>query len=119
MGFDSSHTNFHSVEEVVTACLKQHEQRHTYEANEREIVDPLNVFSYGFSSFLNRREELVHSHLNVILIESRKKLGFQVNLRIDGAIWKAPKLVKASPLRVPMNSSVSYTHLTLPTIYSV
>ena len=59
-----------------------------------EIVEPLNVFSYEFSSFLDHQEELVHSHLVVILIESREEPGFQVNSRIDGAVGNASKPIK-------------------------
>jgi len=56
-----------------------------------------------FSSSLDSREELVHGNLSVILIELREESGFQVNLRIDGAAWKASNKSKATPLRVPMN----------------
>ena len=67
------------------ACVKQHGQWLASGAYEREIVEALNVFPHEFSSFLDRREELIHSYLNVILVESREKLSFQVNPRIDGA----------------------------------
>ena len=48
----------------------------------REIAESLNVFTRGFSSFLNRREKLILGHLGVILAKSRKKLGFQVDPRV-------------------------------------
>ena len=104
MGFDSSHTNFYSVKKVVSACLRQHRHGHARGAHEGEIAEPLNVFPRGFSAFLNRREELIHGHLGVILVKSRKESGFQINLRIDGALGKAPELIKGYSLRVPMNS---------------
>jgi len=50
------------------------------------------------SESLDHQEELDHSHLGVIFIESKKKLGFQVYPRIDGAIWKAHEPVKGYPL---------------------
>ena len=58
------------------------------------MAEPLSVLSHGFSSFLNRREELVHGHLGVILVESREESGFQVNTRINGVRRKAPKPAK-------------------------
>jgi len=65
----------------------------------REVAEPLNVFSPRFSSFLDRREELVDGYLGVILVESREERGFQVNPRIDGAVWQAPEPVKGYPLK--------------------
>ena len=62
-------------------------------------MESLNVFPYRFSSFLDRREELVHSHLDVILIESREELDFQVNPIIDGAAGQAPEQIKGYPLK--------------------
>ena len=74
--------------------LEQHGQRHAYRAHEKKIAKALNVVPYRFSSFLNRLEELVHGHLSVILIESRKEPGFQVHPRIDEVTWKASEPVK-------------------------
>jgi len=65
----------------------------------REIAEFLNVFSHGFSSFLDCREELIHGHLSVILVESRKELSFWVNSKIDGAVGKASELIKGYPLK--------------------
>jgi len=65
----------------------------------REIAEPLDVFLHGFSSFLNHREKLIHGHLGVILVKSRKNLGFQVNPRIDGADGKAPEPIKGHSLK--------------------
>jgi len=48
---------------------------------------------------MNIWEELVHGYLDVVLVESRKKSGFQVNSRIDRAIGKAPKPIKGHPLK--------------------
>jgi len=62
-------------------------------------VEPLNVLPYGFSSFLDCREKLVHGHLSVILVDFREKLGFQVNPKIDGAVGKAPEPIKGYPLK--------------------
>jgi len=41
--------------------LEQRGQWHASEAHKRNVVDPLNVFPYRFSSFLDYREEFVHS----------------------------------------------------------
>jgi len=68
-------------------------------AHKRKVVEPLNVFPHRFSSFLDRRDELVHSHLGVILIESREEPGFQVNPKIDGAAGQAPGPIKGYPLK--------------------
>ena len=68
-------------------------------ADKREIAEPLNIFMYRFSSFLDRREELVYDHLGVILIKSSEKSCFQVNPRINGAGGKAPKPIKGYPLK--------------------
>jgi len=81
-------------------CLKQHGQRHACGAHGRKIVKSLNVFPYGFSSFLNCREELVDGHLGAILVELREEQSFQVNPRIDGAIRKAHKPMKGYPIKV-------------------
>ena len=62
------------------------------------VVKPLYVIPYALFSFLDCWEEFVHGHLGIILAESRKKSGFQVHTRIDGATWKAPELVKGYPL---------------------
>jgi len=97
MGLDSSHTNFYFVKEVVFACLKQHGQGHVCRVYERKVIKPLYIVPDRFSSSLDRREELVHGNLGVILIESREKFGFQVNLKIDGAIGKAPEPIKGYP----------------------
>jgi len=61
-------------------------------------VEPLNVFPYRFSSFLDRREEFVYGYLRVILVELREEPYFQVNPRIDGAVGKASKPIKGYPL---------------------
>jgi len=66
-------------------------------AYKREVAEPLNIIPYRFSFFLDRREELVHGHLEIILIESRNKLDFQVHPRIDGVTWKTPEPVKGYP----------------------
>jgi len=73
--------------------------RECLRAHEGEITESLDVFPHGFSSFLNRREELVHSYLSFILIKSRKEPGFQVNPRVDGAVRKAPGLIKGYLLK--------------------
>ena len=44
-----------------------------------------------------RREELVHGHLDVVLVESREEQSFQVNPRINGVRRETPKLVKGYP----------------------
>jgi len=62
-------------------------------------VKPLNVFQYGFSSFLDRRKKLVHGHFGVILVKLREEPGFQVNPGIDGAVGKAPEPIKGYPLK--------------------
>ena len=90
--------NFHFIEEVVPTCLKQHGEG-ILAGHMRKIMEPLNVFSYGFFSFLDRQEELVDGHLSIVLVESRKKPGFQVNPRIDGAVGKAPGLIKGYLLK--------------------
>ena len=71
MGFDSSHSNFHLVEEVMSACLEQHGQRHSCRAHERKVWEHLYIVSYRFSPFLDSGEELVLDHLSIILIELR------------------------------------------------
>ena len=91
---NGSHTNFYLVEEVVPTCLKQHRQGHACGAHEREIAKLLNVFLHRFSSFLDYREKLIHGHLSVILVKSRKEPGFQVDPRIDRAVGKAYEPVK-------------------------
>jgi len=97
MSFDSSLTNFHSVEKFVLSRLKQHGQGHACEEHEREIAD-LSMYSRTNSPPF-WREELVHGHLGVILVESREKPCFQVNPRIDGAIGKAYKPIKGYPFK--------------------
>ena len=67
--------------------------------HKRKIVKSLYVISYGLPYFLDCLEEFVHGHLGIIFVESRKKSGFYVYLRIDGAIWKAPEPVKGYPLK--------------------
>ena len=99
MAFDGYHTNFFSIEKVALTCLKQRGQGHASKAYEREVAKPLNILPYGFSSFLNYREAFIHGCLRVILIESRNKSDFQVNLRINEAIRKALKLIKGYPLK--------------------
>jgi len=76
MSFDSSHMNFHLIEEVLHVCLEQHRQGHACRAHKREVMKPFYVISYELSSFLDCLEEFVHSHISIILLESRKKLGF-------------------------------------------
>ena len=48
MRFDSSHMNFYSVEELVSARLKQHGQGHASRAHKGEIAEPFNVFARIF-----------------------------------------------------------------------
>ena len=62
-------------------------------------MKPLNVFPHGFFFFLDHREELVHDHLGVILVESREEPDFQVNLRIDKAPGQALEPIKGYPLK--------------------
>ena len=76
MCIDSTLSNFHLMEKVMSAYLEQHGQRHAYRAYERKIVEPLYIVSDRLSSFQYRREELVHGNLSVILIESREKSAF-------------------------------------------
>jgi len=97
MGFDSSHTNFHSIEEVVLTCLKQHEQRHACGAQEREIMESLNILRHRFSSLLDHCKELVHCYLDIILVEWEEKPSFQVNP--DGAAGQAPKPIRGHPFK--------------------
>jgi len=78
-----------------------------------KIAEPLNILSHGFSLFLDRREELVHGHLDVILVESTEEPSFQVNPRIDGVHMETPKPVKSYPLRVSMNSLVMMASLSI------
>jgi len=60
-------------------------------------VKSLNVFPHGFSSFLDRREEFIHNHLGIILIESREEP--EVNPKINGATGQAPELIKGYPFK--------------------
>jgi len=56
---------------------------------EISLCNPLQVFS-----LLNRREEFIHSNLDIILVKSGKEPGFQVNQSINGAVKKAHEPVK-------------------------
>jgi len=59
MGFDSSHTNLYSVEEIVPTRLKQHGQGHAYGAHERERLRNLSMYSHMDSpSFWTVRRSL-------------------------------------------------------------
>jgi len=69
------------------------------EAHKRKTAESLNVFPHGFSSFLDRREELVHGHLSIILVESREEPSFQVNRRIDRAAGQTPEPIKGYSLK--------------------
>jgi len=83
----------------VPTRLNQHGQGHAYGSNKGEIVEPLNVFTHKFSSFLSRREELIYGHLGIILMKSRKESSFQVNPRVDGAVGKTPEPIKGYTLK--------------------
>ena len=65
-------------------CLKQYGKRHGYGAYIRKIVKSLNIFSQRFSSFLDRRKELIYGHLGVILVKWRKEPNFQVDPKCEG-----------------------------------
>ena len=99
MGFDSSHTYFHYVEKIMLVCLEYYGQWHASGAHKRKVAEPFNIFQHGFSSFLDCQEELVYSHLGVILVESREKPGFQFNSRIDRAIGKTPEPIEGYSLK--------------------
>jgi len=46
IGFNNSHTNFYSVEKIVTTCLKQRGQGHACGAHERERLQNLSMYSH-------------------------------------------------------------------------
>jgi len=73
---NGSYANFQLVETVVPTCLKQDGQRQACMAQKKKVVkplcNPLQVFS-----LLSRREEFIHSNLDIILVKSRKEPGFQ------------------------------------------
>ena len=58
-------------------------------------MKPLYVVSYRLFSFLDCREEFIHGHFGIILIESGEEPSFHVKLTYDGTIRKVSKLVKS------------------------
>jgi len=76
ISFNSFHTNFYLIKKVMPTCLEQHGQGYMCRAHKRKVTESLNVVPNGLFTFLNRREELVHGHLSIILVKSSKKLSF-------------------------------------------
>ena len=76
-------------------------------------MKPIYVIPYRFSSLLDRQEKFVHGNFGLILVELREEPSFQVNLGINGVIRKTPELVKATPLRVPMNNLAMIASLSI------
>jgi len=74
-------------------------QRHACKAHKRKVAKPLYVIPYRFSSFLECRKECVHGHLGIILVESGKESGFQVDPGIDGVRGETPEPIKGYPLK--------------------
>ena len=68
-------------------------------AHQRQVSELLNVVTNRLALLLYGREEFVHGYLSVILIKTRKKLSFQVDLRIDRARRKASEPVECYPLQ--------------------
>jgi len=51
-----------------------------------------------FALLLYGREKFIHGYLGIVLIETRKKSGFQVDLGIDRARRETSEPVKCYPL---------------------